>query len=132
MSAANFKTSTLSAIYDAPVLQSASKAVPNDHAQENPIKLFLTADPSNVLNSSGLTINGVESKSENSGDSIIVLSQRKKWSLLLVFCLGFFIDVWSVSAFFIFTDPISQDLGVPLAQQSWVIVSCPVCHPNRH
>ena len=60
---------------------------------------------------------------EKKGGDVPVISQRKKWSLLLVFCLGFFIDVWSSSAFFIFTDPISEDLGVPLAQQSWVIVS---------
>lgn len=60
---------------------------------------------------------------KNDGEPEIIVSQRKKWSLLLVFCLGFFIDVWSSSAFFIFTDPISEDLGVPLAQQSWVIVS---------
>jgi hypothetical protein len=32
-------------------------------------------------------------------DSIPPLSQRKKWSLLMVFCLGFFIDIWMYSAF---------------------------------
>ena len=59
----------------------------------------------------------------------VVLSQRKKWTLLMIFSLGFFIDIWSYSAFFVFTDPISEDLGVPLAQQSWVIVSpTTVCH----
>jgi MFS family permease len=31
--------------------------------------------------------------------------------------------VWSYSAFFIFTAPISEDLGVPFAQQSWVITA---------
>lgn len=28
---------------------------------------------------------------------IPVLSQRRKWSLLMVFCLGFFIDIWMYS-----------------------------------
>jgi predicted MFS family arabinose efflux permease len=52
-----------------------------------------------------------------------VMSQRKKWSLLGVFSLAFFIDIWSYSAFFIFTGPISEDLSVVFAQQSWVITS---------
>lgn len=51
------------------------------------------------------------------------LSQRRKWSLLLIFSLAFFIDIWSYSAFFVFTAPISEDLDVPFAQQSWVITS---------
>lgn len=46
------------------------------------------------------------------------LSQRKKWSLLMVFSLGFFIDVWMYSAFFVFTGPISADLTVPFEQQT--------------
>lgn len=48
------------------------------------------------------------------------LSQRRKWSLLMVFCLGFFIDIWMYSAFFVFTGPISEDLAVPFEQQTWV------------
>lgn len=55
----------------------------------------------------------------------VKLSQTRKWSLLAVFSMGLFIDIWSYSAFFIFTDPISEDLAVPFAQQSWVIVSRP-------
>ena len=53
----------------------------------------------------------------------VKLSQRKKWSLLAVFSLAFFIDIWSYSAFFIFTGPIAQDLNVVFEQQSWVITS---------
>ncbi|CED82297.1 Predicted transporter (major facilitator superfamily) [Phaffia rhodozyma] len=51
------------------------------------------------------------------------LSQRKKWSLLAVFSLGFFVDVWSYSAFFIFTGPISESLDILFEQQTWVITS---------
>ena len=51
------------------------------------------------------------------------LSQAKKWSLLAIFSLGFFIDIWSYCAFFVFTEPITIDLDVPFAQQSWIIVS---------
>jgi hypothetical protein len=61
----------------------------------------------------------------------VVLTQRKKWTLLMIFSLGFFIDIWSYSAFFVFTDPISEDLGVPLAQQSWVIVSSAIIPPHH-
>jgi hypothetical protein len=32
-----------------------------------------------------------------------VLSQRRKWSLLMVFCLGFFIDIWMYSGMSPFT-----------------------------
>lgn len=52
-----------------------------------------------------------------------MLSQNTKWGLLAVFSLAFFIDIWSYSAFFIFTGPISEDLDVVFAQQSWVITS---------
>lgn len=58
-----------------------------------------------------------------SEDETPKLSQRKKWSLLMVFCLGFFIDIWMYSAFFVFTGPISSDLNVPFTQQTWVIQS---------
>lgn len=51
------------------------------------------------------------------------LTQRTKWFLLAIFSLAFFIDIWSYSAFFIFTGPISVDLDVVFAQQSWVITS---------
>jgi hypothetical protein len=36
------------------------------------------------------------SNTDTNGD-VIVLSQKKKWSLLMVFCLGFFIDIWMYS-----------------------------------
>ncbi len=68
----------------------------------------------------------------------IKLTQRKKWTLLLVFSLAMFVDsecailqskldltclaVWSYSAFFIFISPISEDLNVRFQQQSWIIV----------
>ncbi|WOO78849.1 putative MFS-type transporterc [Vanrija pseudolonga] len=51
------------------------------------------------------------------------LSQSRKWTLLGVFALAMFIDIWFYSAFFIFTDVIAVDLNVNFAQQSWVITS---------
>lgn len=66
---------------------------------------------------------GADADIETSASAEPKLSQRKKWSLLMVFCLGFFIDVWMYSAFFVFTGPISADLGVPFEQQTWVITS---------
>ncbi|CDZ96608.1 Predicted transporter (major facilitator superfamily) [Phaffia rhodozyma] len=51
------------------------------------------------------------------------LSQLKKWSLLALFSLGFFVDIWSYSAFFVFTGPISEALDIQVEQQTWVITS---------
>ncbi|KNX50146.2 hypothetical protein CNBG_9095 [Cryptococcus deuterogattii R265] len=53
----------------------------------------------------------------------VALSQRRKWSLLMIFSLSMMVDVWSYSAFYIFTDPICKDLNILYEQQSWVIVS---------
>lgn len=36
---------------------------------------------------------------EKSTDSAPALTQRKKWALLMVFSLGFFVDIWMYSAF---------------------------------
>jgi len=38
-----------------------------------------------------------ETETENKKSDSPVLSQRRKWSLLMVFCLGFFIDIWMYS-----------------------------------
>jgi MFS family permease len=51
------------------------------------------------------------------------ISQARKWGLLAIFSLAMFIDIWMYSAFFIFTDVISVDLGIPFSQQAWVITS---------
>ena len=40
-----------------------------------------------------------DTDTDTNGD-VIVLSQKKKWSLLMVFCLGFFIDIWMYSGQF--------------------------------
>ncbi|OXH29691.1 hypothetical protein J008_04211 [Cryptococcus neoformans] len=53
----------------------------------------------------------------------VALSQRRKWSLLMIFSLSMMVDVWSYSAFYIFTDPICKDLNILFEQQSWVITS---------
>ncbi|KIR95254.1 hypothetical protein I304_01585 [Cryptococcus deuterogattii CBS 10090] len=53
----------------------------------------------------------------------VALSQRRKWSLLMIFSLSMMVDVWSYSAFYIFTDPICKDLNILYEQQSWVITS---------
>ncbi|BEJ11595.1 hypothetical protein CspHIS471_0200550 [Cutaneotrichosporon sp. HIS471] len=51
------------------------------------------------------------------------ITQARKWGLLAIFSLAMFIDIWMYSAFFIFTDVISVDLGIPFSQQAWVITS---------
>ena len=38
-----------------------------------------------------------ETETKTRKSDIPVLSQRRKWSLLMVFCLGFFIDIWMYS-----------------------------------
>ncbi|KIR68904.1 hypothetical protein I314_00003 [Cryptococcus bacillisporus CA1873] len=53
----------------------------------------------------------------------VALSQRRKWSLLMIFSLSMMVDAWSYSAFYIFTDPICKDLNILYEQQSWVIFS---------
>ena len=53
----------------------------------------------------------------------VKVSQSKKWSLLAVFSLGFFIDIWQYSAAFILTEPITETLDVLFEQQAWVITS---------
>ncbi|ORY29676.1 major facilitator superfamily domain-containing protein [Naematelia encephala] len=57
------------------------------------------------------------------GGAEFKLGQVKKWSLLAVFALGLFVDMWSYSTFFIFTAEISEDLDVAFESQSWVITS---------
>ncbi|KAK8854580.1 hypothetical protein IAR55_003319 [Kwoniella newhampshirensis] len=53
----------------------------------------------------------------------VKLSQKKKYSLLFIFSMALFIDQWCLAAFFIFTNPIVQDLRVEHSQQSWIITS---------
>lgn len=49
--------------------------------------------------------------------------KQKKWSLLAVFSLGIFIDIWMYSAFYVFTGPIAIEFEVPFEQQTWIITS---------
>ncbi|WRT70551.1 uncharacterized protein IL334_007549 [Kwoniella shivajii] len=49
------------------------------------------------------------------------LSPRRKGVLLLCFCLSMFIDAAGVSATFLMTAPISQDLGVSVGDQAWIL-----------
>ena len=51
------------------------------------------------------------------------ITQFHKFALLGVFSLSLFIDIWSYSAFFIFTGPISESLNVPFGEQTWVITA---------
>lgn len=57
------------------------------------------------------------------GENTVKLSQTKKWSLLAVFSLGIFIDIWMYSAFYVFTGPIAIEFEVPFEQQTWIITS---------
>ncbi|GMK56273.1 hypothetical protein CspeluHIS016_0301130 [Cutaneotrichosporon spelunceum] len=62
-------------------------------------------------------------KAALSSSDKVPISQARKWGLLAIFSLAMFIDIWMYSAFFIFTDVISVDLGIPFSQQAWVITS---------
>ncbi|WWD19285.1 hypothetical protein CI109_103743 [Kwoniella shandongensis] len=64
-----------------------------------------------------------EAVAGHDGPHTVHVSQRKKWSLLAIFSLALFIDQWSLAAFFVFTNPIVEDLNIDFAQQSWVITS---------
>jgi hypothetical protein len=77
------------------------------------------------LSSAGNVVAKPESTSPSTTKPTLAqtLTQTRKWSLLAMFSLAFFIDIWSYSAFFVFTGPISEDLDVPFAQSSWVITS---------
>ena len=86
-------------------------------------KLPETRPQSQVQSHANLSVENKSTSSIHSEPLATTIPQAKKWGLLAVFSLGFFVDIWSYSAFFIFTDPISEDLGVPFAQQSWIIVS---------
>jgi hypothetical protein len=48
-----------------------------------------------------------DSDTDTNGD-VIVISQKKKWSLLMVFCLGFFIDIWMYSGMSLFLPSYSR------------------------
>lgn len=51
------------------------------------------------------------------------LSSTRRWSLLAIFSLAMFIDIWCYSAFFIFTRTIAHDLDIAFETESWVITS---------
>ena len=81
-----------------------SRALP--HPNQTPLEL----SPTNTIVdsevtraksiSAGPTKSTVPDKKDSDTDTngdVIVISQKKKWSLLMVFCLGFFIDIWMYS-----------------------------------
>ncbi|OCF32161.1 hypothetical protein I317_07114 [Kwoniella heveanensis CBS 569] len=51
------------------------------------------------------------------------LSQRKKWSLLGLFCLGVFLDVLGVCSFYILLTPVAETLDIVFQQQTWIVTS---------
>ncbi|WVW86525.1 hypothetical protein I302_108574 [Kwoniella bestiolae CBS 10118] len=58
-----------------------------------------------------------------SQQSDLALGHSLRVFLLCIFALSVFVDVLASSAFSVFTGPISQDLSIVFAQQSWVITS---------
>lgn len=85
-----------------------SRALP--HPNPTPIEL----SPTNTIVDSDVTETNHKAKSISAGPTkstlpdpkdndtdtngdVIFISQKKKWSLLMVFCLGFFIDIWMYS-----------------------------------
>jgi hypothetical protein len=90
-----------------------SRALPNSNSNPTPLEL----SPTNTIVDSDATPNDKpksisagpikstlpdqnnkdkDTDTDTNGD-VIVISQKKKWSLLMVFCLGFFIDIWMYS-----------------------------------
>ncbi|KAL1405759.1 hypothetical protein Q8F55_007432 [Vanrija albida] len=67
-----------------------------------------------------------ESESEGAADepnALASLGRARKNYLMLVFCISMFIDAAGVSATFLMTAPIGEDLGISLANQAWILGS---------
>ncbi|WWC91459.1 uncharacterized protein L201_006405 [Kwoniella dendrophila CBS 6074] len=53
----------------------------------------------------------------------VKLSQSRKWCLLLIFSMAQYLDVVAVSGLFIYTDQISENLGILYESSTWIITS---------
>ncbi|OCF58454.1 efflux protein EncT [Kwoniella mangroviensis CBS 10435] len=75
------------------------------------------------------TMGKVESELEKAGtahphhhkNALASLNPKRKGVLLLCFCLSMFIDAAGVSATFLMTAPIAEDLGVKTGDQAWIL-----------
>ncbi|WVQ63136.1 uncharacterized protein L199_001287 [Kwoniella botswanensis] len=75
------------------------------------------------------TMGKVESDMEKAGtahphhhkNALASLNPKRKGVLLLCFCLSMFIDAAGVSATFLMTAPIAEDLGVKTGDQAWIL-----------
>ncbi|ORX41180.1 putative efflux protein EncT [Kockovaella imperatae] len=75
------------------------------------------------------TLGKVEAELEKEGkvahkvpsDALSSLPRARKNILTLCFCLAMFIDAAGVSATFLMTAPISEDLGISAGDQAWVL-----------
>ncbi|WWC72441.1 uncharacterized protein I206_106403 [Kwoniella pini CBS 10737] len=75
------------------------------------------------------TMGKVEADLEKSGkahphhhqNALSSLSPKRKGVLLLCFCLSMFIDAAGVSATFLMTAPIAEDLGIKTGDQAWIL-----------
>ncbi|WVQ80042.1 hypothetical protein IAT38_002143 [Cryptococcus sp. DSM 104549] len=109
-----------------PTLADSNTALPNikvDALALDPKSA--TATPSTCSEKpSRLSKEDVDARQEEQGEGMHVkVAQKAKWGLLFIFSLALFVDQWCLAAFYIFTAPIVDDLGVPFSQQSWIITS---------
>lgn len=61
--------------------------------------------------------------SPSESNALASLGRARKNCLMVVFCLAMFIDSAGLSAMFLMTAPVADDLGIALANQPWVIGS---------
>ncbi|WWC91453.1 uncharacterized protein L201_006399 [Kwoniella dendrophila CBS 6074] len=84
--------------------------------------------PGNIHDGSDIALQGVnehQSNTTGTGEEkpVVRLSQTRKWCLLLVFSMAQYLDVAAVSGMFIFTDQISENLGILYETSTWIITS---------
>ncbi|WVQ64086.1 uncharacterized protein L199_002245 [Kwoniella botswanensis] len=53
----------------------------------------------------------------------VKLSQSRKWGLLAIFSVAQYLDLSAVAGLFIFTDPISRDLGILYESSTWIVTA---------
>ncbi|OXM77898.1 efflux protein EncT [Cryptococcus neoformans Bt63] len=63
----------------------------------------------------------VKTDSQSKSNVLASLGPGRKNLLLLCFCLSMFIDAAGVSATFLMTAPIANDLGVQMGDQAWIL-----------
>jgi hypothetical protein len=96
-----------------PIIPSRALPIPTP-LELSPTNTIVDSDVTRTKSiSAGPTKSTVPDKKDSDTDTngdVIVISQKKKWSLLMVFCLGFFIDIWMYSGMSLLPPPHIEDL----------------------